>query len=921
MDGEITIIQYNCGHANYGASRPIFDAASPASHMVLAIQEPCFSKVTRTTYCPKGYTLAYIPNPATKVCFMVSKEIYLGHWSFQAHSPYVASLCLRTIDNPLTIINVYNPRGDGPRIQTWDAILEALAEAEGEVLLLGDFNAHHPEWGGTQAASEPQSRHLLVETGKKGLQLLTPRGEPTWKRGMQQSVIDLTFATERILNTILYCGPEERWAITKDHIPINIRLSIATTPPPPSRRYALQKLNKKKLHDYLKESKWESSSDPLSTLQEALQKGLELHCPKAKPSTIANKNWSPRASELLAGARRARRQYSATRDEHHRQAQHSYQNLLKKELRRAGRNSWRRFIEEVTSDPTRPHNQGLWKLAKWSKRNASGPQGSQQIPPLRRNDQEQVQKGNKEKAQILAERFFPRTGQADLSDITGQQPTGTNPEQREFNISHIVTKEEVEKVIKRLPNGKATGPDNVPYEVLKEIAPQISEGLAQAFTKQLASGTLPRSFKDSITTVLRKERKKDYSLPSSYRPIALENSLAKVLEKIVANRIAQAAEEHNLLSWNQIGARKKRSTLSAIDLLTACVQTAWRARPGCVVSMLSLDISGAYDHVSHERLLWTLSKKGMPQWVVNIIQSFLKERRTRITFPGHESNWIETETGIPQGSPLSPILFIFFITELLEEFQRADSETLAFGFIDDTNLVTWGDSAKENCQRLERAHEKCIAWSARHGTHFAPDKYQLIHFTKRRRDASGDLASTLRINSHQVKPETKLRVLGVWVDPKMNWKEHTSCAAQKGLQAYEALSRITASTWGPSMRRSRLIYTAVVRPAMMYGAQAWAVRDNGELAANSLLKPLKAVQRKCLQRITGGYKRTPTAALEREAQVPPLDLYTDTIALQRALATKHYPINQNIAEVANRIWNQGANNRPLPNAAQTQRQR
>jgi hypothetical protein len=79
------------------------------------------------------------------------------------------------------------------------------------------------------------------------------------------------------------------------------------------------------------------------------------------------------------------------------------------------------------------------------------------------------------------------------------------------------------------------------------------------------------------------------------------------------------------------------------------------------------------------------------------------------------------------------------------------------------------------------------------------------------------------------------------------------------------------------------------------------VRDNSELAANSLLKPLKAVQRKCLQQITGGYKRTPTATLEREAQVPPLNLYTDTIALQRALATKHYPINQNIAEVANRI--------------------
>ena len=99
----------------------------------------------------------------------------------------------------------------------------------------------------------------------------------------------------------------------------------------------------------------------------------------------------------------------------------------------------------------------------------------------------------------------------------------------------------------------------------------------------------------------------------------------------------------------------------------------------------------------------------MPQWTVDIVQSFLKGRRTRITFPGYESDWIEMETGIPQGSPLFPILFIFFITELLEEFQQADGETLAFSFVDDTNLVTWGDSARENCQKLERAYEKCIA--------------------------------------------------------------------------------------------------------------------------------------------------------------------------------------------------------------------
>jgi len=71
--------------------------------------------------------------------------------------------------------------------------------------------------------------------------------------------------------------------------------------------------------------------------------------------------------------------------------------------------------------------------------------------------------------------------------------------------------------------------------------------------------------------VLRKEGKKDYSFPGSYRLITLKNTLAKVLEKHVANIISEAAEEHRLLPWNQMGARRKQSTLLAVELLSSCV--------------------------------------------------------------------------------------------------------------------------------------------------------------------------------------------------------------------------------------------------------------------------------------------------------------------------------------------------------------
>src|SRR6266480_4854528 len=111
----------------------------------------------------------------------------------------------------------------------------------------------------------------------------------------------------------------------------------------------------------------------------------------------------------------------------------------------------------------------------------------------------------------------------------------------------IVTPEEVKKGIQKFLNRKAPGPDNIPNEVLKIIAPTIAEELAQAVTELLRAGNIPQLYKESITVAIRKERKGDYTLLSSYRPVALENILAKVVERIITTKLANVAEEHNLL--------------------------------------------------------------------------------------------------------------------------------------------------------------------------------------------------------------------------------------------------------------------------------------------------------------------------------------------------------------------------------------
>ena len=89
------------------------------------------------------------------------------------------------------------------------------------------------------------------------------------------------------------------------------------------------------------------------------------------------------------------------------------------------------------------------------------------------------------------------------------------------------------------------------------MAPHIKADLAKEVSRCFEGRLMPECLRESTTVVLRMERKQNYSLPSSYCPIALENSIAKLMEKIVADCITGAAEAHNLLSWNQMDARKQ----------------------------------------------------------------------------------------------------------------------------------------------------------------------------------------------------------------------------------------------------------------------------------------------------------------------------------------------------------------------------
>ena len=212
-----------------------------------------------------------------------------------------------------------------------------------------------------------------------------------------------------------------------------------------------------------------------------------------------------------------------------------------------------------------------------------------------------------------------------------------------------VTQSQVKTAIEKLSPKKAPGPDEIPNLILQKCYEEIKDHILLLAQESFETSHFPTNFKESTTLVLRKPKRPDYTKPNAYRPIALENTIGKVL---------YLTETHELLPANHFGGRPCRTTEDAMMLLTESIHAAWRE--GKVYSAVFMDVAGAFNNVHHQWLIHNLSKRRIPQQITKWVESFLQGRSTRIKFNGTQSATFPTPAGVPQGSPMSPILYTYY---------------------------------------------------------------------------------------------------------------------------------------------------------------------------------------------------------------------------------------------------------------------
>jgi hypothetical protein len=608
--------------------------------------------------------------------------------------------------------------------------------------------------------------------------------------------------------------------------------------------------------------------------------------PWACRSLRATAWWNPQINQAVHLERQQKRQWLRTRSEEDWTLLRTLNNSKKKLIQEAKRATFRTKVYEASQSLD-----GVWKLANWARTQGGKTPELPMIPPLHTSTGIATTRAEKEEA--LRNRFFPES-EADLSDIqdtTFADHTFTNS----LSLPQAASEEEIAQAIASQKSKGAPGPDGVSTRFLKLMGQPLVKALTSLTTACWHAEYFPTRFRLATTVCLKKPNKGDYGSPGAWRPIALLSTIGKVIEKAMANRLRALAEEHSLLPDTQMGGRRQRSTYSALELLTEQVHTIWNSGKH-VASLLSLDISGAFDTVSPLRLLDVLRKKGIPAWATRWIGSFLHERKTTLVFNGSESESYRILGGAPQGSPLSPILFLLYNSELVE--LCSGPRTSAIGFMDDINILTYSKSTERNCLELETVHSRCLAWAKRFGMKFAPQKYELIHFTRRR--TAFNLAATIRLGETIQHPKQEVRILGVWIDPKLKWAAHIRQVLGKAPSYQRAIDTTAASTWGACFRAARQVYCSVFRAGITYGAPIWHTpSSNGK--AKGLAHKLIGVQNKAIRRVAGTYKATRTERVETECLVPPINLYLDNVAARYRDKAKQLPVNQTIRSACLRI--------------------
>ncbi|XP_076482644.1 uncharacterized protein LOC143304841 [Bombus vancouverensis nearcticus] len=401
--------------------------------------------------------------------------------------------------------------------------------------------------------------------------------------------------------------------------------------------------------------------------------------------------------------------------------------------------------------------------------------------------------------------------------------TADNPKQPDPEINYFTNYNQLNTILSKLNNKKSSGFDGIPNILLKRLPNKIKWYYTVLFNNALNNTYFPRKWKKAKLIAITK-KDKDGSSPANLRPISLLPNISKVFEIIINNPLTSFCTKNNIIPENQFGFRHKHSTIHAINKLTLDICWALNAKER--VAACLIDLEKAFDTVWIPGLIYKLIKKKFPKHLIKIVWDMITNRTFAMTEGSHSSSKeFSIKNGLQQAFADDLIIYVTgrktktIKTELQELFEKINDYYHAWKLkinISKCETILFRPKSSE-IGPIEREH--CKKFQIREKT----DKGALIPH------------------------KNCVKYLGVNIDYKLNYKQHTEIQLTKANKAFWKMKKLFHSKHLDSKVKI-LCYQALIRPIITYGCPIWY-----NISASQMEK-IRIFERKCIRACLSTYR-------------------------------------------------------------------
>ena len=399
---------------------------------------------------------------------------------------------------------------------------------------------------------------------------------------------------------------------------------------------------------------------------------------------------------------------------------------------------------------------------------------------------------------------------------------------------HDCNAEEIRIIISELQNGKSS---DIPIKVIKQSSSIICPILEKLYNKCMHDGFFPDELKvGRISPIYKKDSEEKLE---NYRPVSTLAVFGKIFEKIIYSRMYSYFISQGHINENQFGFRKGHSTSHALNYSISHIEEARRNKKH--VLGIFIDLSKAFDTIDHSTLIHKLRNYGVRGNALDLISSYLTDRKQFTHVLGEDSDKLTIRYGVPQGSVLGPLLFLIYINDICNTSKMCKFVL----FADDTNIFVMADSKADAYKKANTVLKLVYNYMLCNKLHINLKKCCYMYFSPYERDNTED-HQCIHLNDHEIDRVSEVRFLGVLIDDKLNWKPHIKNLLTKLRSCTGQICRFKDNI--PQELRKD-IYHTLFESHLTFGISVW-----GGLSM-SRFQPLFVTQKKCIRILFGDSER------------------------------------------------------------------